>query len=208
MGYWDMGYLRKGAKSLMNPEDAYKKAANQYQKYWDEAQRFQNAYNRAGTDQIPILTGAQNQLLNPQDLLGKWMESYKTSPYAKQSMDNATASGLDAASSMGLEGSSSALHNIQQSSSDIMNQDRQGFLKDLMDKFKSGINIGTDIYGRGATTAGNLGNQALNVGNNMGEMAFGAQAAPGELMKSIISMMMKMYGGGAGGGAGAGASAA
>lgn len=206
MSYWDSSWITKGAKSFMHPEDAYKKAAEQFQNFWDQAQVYQKPYSDAGLAQLSPLTNAENQLLNPTDLLGKWMEKYQISPYAKRSMENAKASGMDAASSMGLEGSSSALNNIQQSSADIMNQDRAGFLKDLMEKFKTGIGVGQDIYDKGAATAGNLGTQALGVGNEMGGAAYGAEGAPGEMFKNLMAMMMKVFGGGAGGGAGASAS--
>ena len=203
MGFLDPFHIQKGIHSMINPEEGYDKAAEQFKKFWEEAKGFQQPYNQAGTAQLPMLQGAESQLLNPSDLLGKWMEKYQTSPYAQRSMENAKASGLDAASSMGLGGSSAALSNIQQGASDIMNKDRSAFLEDLMNKYMKGVGIGQDIFGKGAATAGNLGTQALQTGSNMGEMAFGSAAAPGEMMKNLLSMAMKAYfGGGAGGGAG------
>jgi len=201
--------------SFLHPEAGYKAAGDEMQKAWQQAQQFQqNGLNQslgiqqpfqtAGTSQLPILNNAENQLLNPSDLLSKWMQSYSMSPFAQTSMSNAKNAGLDAASSMGLMGSSSALKNIQQSSADIMNSDRQQFLNDLMQKYMTGIGIGQNIYGIGGQTAGNMGNnvtstmgnlgkEALGVGENLGQAAYGVHNAPGDRIMNIGAMLAKMY---------------
>jgi len=193
MGIFDrLGNIAKAPLDFLDPSEGYKDAAHQMKKFWEQSMNFQKPYMEAGNAQLPILTGAQNQLLNPADLLGKWMEQYQTSPYAKRSMENAKASGLDTASQMGLGGSSAALNNIQQSSSDIMNKDRDTFLADLMQKFLSGIGVGQDIYGKGAATAGNLGKEALDVGGNMAGLKFGQQNAAGEQFGNQIALLSKL----------------
>src|SRR4029078_121099 len=162
--------------SFLHPEAGYKAAGDEMQKAWQQAQQFQQQslqrqeqglnqslgyqqpFQTAGTAQLPILNNAESQLLNPSDLLAKWMQSYSMSPFAQTSMSNAKNAGLEAASSMGLMCSSPALKNIQQSSADIMNADRQQFLNDLMQKYMTGIGIGQNIYGIGGQTAGNMGN--------------------------------------------------
>lgn len=193
--------------SFIHPEKGYQAAGDEMQKMWQQIQGFNNQglgyqqpYQTAGAAQIPTLNNAENQLLNPSDLLAKWMDSYSTSPFAKTSMMNAKNAGLDAASSMGLMGSSPALKNIQQSSADIMNADRQQFLNDLMQKYMTGIGIGQNIYGIGGQTAGNmatnmanLGRTGLNVGENLGQAAYGVQNAPGDRIMNIGAMLAKMY---------------
>lgn len=195
--------------SFLHPEAGYQDAAKQMQQAWKQAQGFQSPYQQAGANQLGTLTGAENKLLDPSALLSNWMSKYQESPYAKQSQSNAKSAGLDAASSMGLMGSSSALNNIQKSSSDIMNADRSQFLNDLMQKYMSGVGIGQNIYNTGAATAGNMGNQALGVGENLGQAAYGARAAPGNRMADMMAMAAKMFMasqmGGAGGAAMAGA---
>jgi hypothetical protein len=189
--------------SMLHPEKGYDAAAEQMRKYWEESKGFEKPYMEAGNAQLPTLTGAEGALLDPSSLLAKWMSTYETSPYAKQSMSNAKSAGLDAASSMGLLGSSPAINNIQNSSSAIMNQDRQNYLSDLMQKYMTGIGIGSDIYGKGAEAAGNLSKGALGVGENMGQAAFGKQNAPGDLLKNMLAMGAKMFMASQGGGAGA-----
>lgn len=179
--------------SFLHPEEGYKDAAKKMEQAWRQAQGFQEPYRQAGLDQMGRLNSAENALLDPSALLGKWMEGYQTSPFAQKSIQNATASGLDAASSMGLMGSSPALKNIQTSAGDIMNADRQQYLNDLMQKYMAGIGIGQNMYGIGASTAGNMGNQAIGVGENLGQAAYGARNAPGDMLKNLLAMGAKMY---------------
>jgi hypothetical protein len=54
--------------------------------------------------------------------------------------------------------------------------------------------------------AGQLGNQGMDFGKGMGELAFGRQNAPGNLLEQLIRLGTNIYGAGAGGAAGQGAS--
>lgn len=179
--------------SFLHPEEGYKDAAKKMEEAWRQAQGFQEPYRQGGLDQMGRLNSAENSLLDPSALLSKWMGSYQESPYAQKSMQNAKESGLGAASSMGLMGSSAAVNNIQNSSSDIMNADRQQYLNDMMQKYMAGIGIGQNMYGIGASTAGNMGNQAIGVGENLGQAAYGAKNAPGDMLKNMLAMGAKMY---------------
>lgn len=190
--------------SFLHPEEGYDAAAKQMQNYWQQAQQQQQPYNQAGQQQINTLNQAQSNLLYPSKLLGDWMSKYQTSPYAQKSMENARQSGLDAASSMGLLGSSAALQNIQNSSSDIMNKDRDTYLQDLMQKYLAGTNIGQNIYNTGAQTAANLGTQGQAMGQNMAGTAFGQQNAPGQLFNNLLQMAIKALAPSGGGAAGIG----
>jgi hypothetical protein len=178
--------------SLLHPEKGYQDAAAEMQKAWQQAQGYEKPYQQAGLNQLGTLNNAENALLDPSKLLADWMGKYQMSPYAQRSMENAKQSGMGAASSMGLLGSSSALNNIQQSSSDIMNADRQQFLNDLMQKYMTGIGVGQNIYNQGATAAGQMGNQAIGVGENLGQAAYGAANAPGNRLLDVFGMLAKM----------------
>jgi len=196
-----LGY--DAASSMMHPERGYHDANKQIQRSWEEAMRFQKPYADAGMGQLPMLQGAEKDLLDPSALLAKWMEKYEMSPYAKNSMGNAKEAGLDAASSMGLSGSSSAINNIQKSSSDIMNADRSQFLNDLMQKYMSGIGIGKDIFNTGAATAGNMAKQRIGTGEELAKGAFGERNAPGDMLRNLLAMGAKAFMQSQTGGAGA-----
>lgn len=187
--------------SFLHPEKGYDEAEKEFRKFWDEAKGQMQPFIDHGKDQYGTLSGAENDLLHPETLLNKWMNNYKTSEYANKSMANAKEGGLNAASSMGLLGSSSALGNIQNSASEIMNKDRSEYLKDLMEKYMGGVKVGQDIYNTGADTAKHFGTLAHGFGQDIGGARGNAVNAPGNTLGNILSMITNALGKGAAGGA-------
>ena len=216
MSVWDKYKSISGLDmmhSFLHPEDAYKAAEGAENQGWSDAQNYQKPFWQAGVDQTGKLTGAEDSLLNPADLENQWASGYQQSPYAKQELQQNQASGLDAASSMGLNGSSAALGNIQQGAGNIVNADRQNYLNDLMQKYMTGIGVGQNIYNTGAGIGSNLGSEAMTHGENQAGLKYGETAAPGDMMSKILGMIAGAganyaTGGasGAAGAAGAGAS--
>lgn len=182
--------------SFFHPEKGYEDAEKQFRKFWEEAKGNMQPFINQGLAQYGNLTGAENALLNPETLLKKWMSGYEESPYAKKSLETARSGGLDAASSMGLLGSNAAIGNIQNSASDIMNQDRSAYLGDLMQKYLSGVGIGQNIYGTGAGMASNLGELSHRFGQDIGGARYGAANAPGNLLAQLINTAANVYTGG------------
>lgn len=186
--------------SFMHPEKGYQEAQKPVRKSWEQAQDFQAPYANAGRDQIPTLRGAEDQLLHPEQLQNQWAAQYEASPYAQQLLKENQSQGLDAASYMGLNGSSAALGNIQQGAGKITSADRQQFLNDLMEKFIKGLGIGQDIFGKGAATAGNLGQQSIGVGETLGNLRGNEVNAPGNQFNNLLRTAAQAYGSYAGGG--------
>lgn len=183
-------------ESFLNPDKGYKEAGKQYEQGWQNALAFEAPYAQHGGNTWGRLNEMLNTLLNPEALENKWAQGYETSPYAKQLLEQNKTSGLDAASSMGLMGSSAALGNIQQGAGNIVAQDREKYMQDLMQKYLSALGLGTNLYGVGANVAGNLGNQAIKTGENQAEAKFGEYNAPGERGWNIFKTGLQAYGGG------------
>lgn len=204
MGMFDLGIggLLKGFSSFMHPEKGYKKAQQQYDKYYAQGQGALSPYMEQGQSAYGPLSGAMNSLLNPQQLQNEWLDSYSTSPYAQGLMNQAQTQGLDAASSMGLMGSSPALQAMQQGTTNIYNADRQNYMDDLMQKYLSGSQLAQGLYGSGLNAAGQYGQNAMNMGNNSAQMAFGQQNAPGSMFNDLLKTAGMAFGGGMGGGGG------
>lgn len=198
MGMFDLGIggLLKGFSSFMHPERGYKKAQEQYDKYYSQGQGAISPYMEQGQAAYAPLSGAMNALLNPQQLQSQWLDSYSTSPYAQDLMNQASSGGLDAASSMGLMGSSPALQAIQQGTSNIYNADRQRYMDDLMQKYMTGAQLAQGLYGSGLNAAGQYGQNAMNMGNNSAQMAFGKQNAPGQMFNDLLKTGAYAMGGG------------
>ncbi len=68
----------------------------------------------------------------------------------------------------------------------IQNADKQQYLQDLMDKYKSGIGIGENMYGTGANAANQFGQNAMNQGQNSAQMQYNQKNAQGNLFGNIL----------------------
>ncbi len=73
--------------------------------------------------------------MDPTELNKKWTESYTESPQAIQAEKMAQEHGVNAASSLGLGGSNTALNAIQSGTASIGLEDRQNYLNDMMNKY-------------------------------------------------------------------------
>lgn len=175
--------------SFFNPGKAYKKAGRKMEQYYNQGQGYLQPYNQHGMDQFQRLMNQANELNDPAALQAKWASGYTMSPQAQQLQQKASSAGLDAASSMGLMGSSTAVNNIQNSAGEIMQNDRQNYMNDLMQKYMASIGIGQNLYGTGANAAGAMSNNAMTHGQNMGQMAYGQQAAGGDMFGKLMGMV-------------------
>lgn len=171
---------------LNNPHKGAESGLNQG---WKEAQKYQSPFWQHGMDQYDPLNQARQNLMDPSKLQGEWASSYETSPYAKRMLENNMQQGQEAASAMGLNGSSAATGNIQQGAGDIVSRDRQQYMDDMMKKYMAGIGLGQDIYGKGASAGQNLGNQAYGHGENMAQLNYDKAAAPGEALGQGAGML-------------------
>jgi hypothetical protein len=192
--------LFDAVSSFLNPDEGYRAGQGALDKYYKEAQQYYKdaqgnlqPYNQFGKDAYTDYSGAMKRLLNPTALEADWMKNYTESPEAKNATDIATQSGLDAASSMGLMGSNTALNALQGGASKIALNDRSNFLDRLMQKYLAGAGIAGNIFGMGAGAANTMsnnamtmGSNALNMGQNSANMAYGEQNAPGDMFGKLL----------------------
>lgn len=180
--------------SFLHPERGYQAAQGQLDKYYNQGQGYMQPYNQHGQDVYSQLGPALQMLLNPQELQDKWASGYNESDYAKMLEDSAKQQGLDAASSMGLLGSTPALQAIQAGMGRIRAEDRQNYMNDLFNKFQLGTNLGQNIYNTGANTANQMANNAMNMGQNSAGMQFNQTNAPGQTFGGIAGLLAKLGG--------------
>ena len=172
--------------SFLHPEKGYEKGQEQLDKYYTEAQGQLEPYNQQGQNQYANLNEYIQQLMNPGALQDQWIKQYQESEAARNAEAMAKEHGLDAASSMGLMGSSPALAAIQRGTTNIGLNDRSNYLKDMMEKYLAGAGLSQGIYGQGANSANAMSNNAMNMGNSSAGMAYGAENAGGNLLRSMI----------------------
>jgi hypothetical protein len=182
--------------------DAYKDAEDVLSQYLQQAQQESqqarqqlNPYIDRGNQAGGQLSSALSQLLDPASLQAEWMKSYQTSPYAQNLLGQSREQGLDAASSMGLLGSSAALQNIENTGGQIVAGDQQQYLNNLMQKYMAGLGLGENLYGTGygaASTgvgaAESDANRLLQGGNIMSGLEYGKDMAAPSALNRILGV--------------------
>jgi hypothetical protein len=203
MGMFDLGIggLLKGFNSFMHPEKGYEKAQNQYDKYYGQAQGHLQPYEEQGQQAYGNLNEAMQQLMNPSSLYDKFMNDYHMSDSAKFNQERTQQSGLNALSSMGMLGSTPAIQAMQGENARIGADDEMRYMKQMIEQYMQGANVAQGIYGQGAQAAGQLSQNASNMGSNSAEAAFGKQNAPGNRMAGLLQAGLGAMGAGSGGGA-------
>lgn len=181
--------------SFLHPEKGYEAAQNQLNNYFNQAQGYLSPYSQQGQQQYGNLNEYIKNLMDPSALNAKWLASYSESPQAIQNEKMASEHGLNAASSMGLMGSNTALNALQSGTTQIGLNDRQNYLDNLMQKYMAGANLAQGIYGTGANAASNMSNNAMNMGNSSAEMAYGANNAGGNMLAGLIGQGIGAFGG-------------
>lgn len=192
--------------SFLHPERGYEKGQDELDKYFKEAQGNLQPYNQFGQNAYGDYSGAMKRLLDPAALQNEWAKGYTESDAAKNTAAMAKENGLDAASSMGLMGSNTALNAIQGGTTQIGLNDRQNYLDNLMQKYLAGAGIAGNIFNTGAGAAGTMSGNAMNMGNNSAQMAFGRQNSPGDLFGKLLGTGIGYMSGGASGAGRGGAS--
>lgn len=206
------------AKNYYNQgQDQYNQAQNANQDYYNQGQGMRQPWINQGQQVGTQLQGMLGKLMNPEELQSEWTKGYQQSPYAQQMLQQNQASGLDAASSMGLMGSSGALGNIQQGAGNIVNADRHEYLNDLMNKYMQAIGLGQNMYNTGAQMAGQGAQGAQNqgqfgvqsalqnagimnqFGENQANMKYNQGAAGGNMMGGLLGGAAGLFGSALGG---------
>jgi hypothetical protein len=159
---------------FLHPKKAYSSAQGQLDKYYNQAQGYSQPFYDALSD--------------PQALQDKWSKGYTESDIAKQDEAMGAQHGLDAASSMGLMGSSPALQAIQSGTAGIVAGDRQKYLDDMMQKYIAAAGIGQ-----------NMGQNAMNMGQNSAQMEFNKNNAQGDMFGKLLGYGTGMVGSALGG---------
>lgn len=172
--------------SFLSPGKGYQAGQEQLDKYYGQAQGSLQPYNQNGQEQYGNLQSYIDNLMHPEKLQDEWIKSYTQSEASKNAQGMAQEHGLDAASSMGLMGSSPALNAIQAGTTQIGLEDRQNYLNDLMQKYMGGAGLVQGVYGQGANAAGQMANNSMTMGQNSAEMAYGQKNAGGNMLGGLL----------------------
>ncbi len=179
-GFDPQGML-SGAGGLLgglfgNSGNSYDKAMEQYQKYGQMGQNAQQSYQDAGKSGLNNYQDWLSGQKDPSSFINNLMNNYQESPYAHNLQQQSQNAGQNAASASGLMGSTPMMQQLQQDSSKISSGDMNQWLQNVL-----GINT---QYGQGEKNLVDTGQNSTNaltdmfnnLGNKMGEGAYGKEA--------------------------------
>lgn len=172
----------------------YNKAMEEYQKYMQQAQQTQQPYLNAGQGAIGDYQSWLQGQKDPSKFINDQMKNYQESPYTNYLQQQAQNAGNNAASASGLMGSTPFMQQQQQNAGNIAQQGMNDWLQNVL-----GINT---QYGQGQqnlmtggqNAANSLTNMYNQMGNNMGQSAYGQQAGKQQDFWNMIGGGLGMLG--------------
>lgn len=154
----------------------YDKAMQQYQQYGQMGQQTQQPFLNAGTGAIGDYQKWLQGQQDPGGFINNLMGQYQQSPYNSYLQGQAQNAGINAGSANGTMGSSALMQQMQQNAANIGQQGMDSWLQNAL-----GIN---SQYGQGQQNlmtggqgaANSLTNLFSQMGNQMGDAAYGKEA--------------------------------
>lgn len=173
----------------------YDKAMEQYKQYAQQAQATQQPFYDAGTGAIGEYQNWLNSQKDPSKFINDQMSQYQESPYAQYMQQQSMNAGQNAASASGLMGSTPLMQQLQQNAGNIASQDQNQWLQNVL-----GINSQygqgqQNLMSGGQNSANSLTNMLNQMGNNMGQAAYGQQAGRNQDFWNTIGGGIGMIGG-------------
>jgi hypothetical protein len=154
----------------------YDAAMDQYQQWANKSQGTQQPYLDAGTGAIGDYQSWLKGQQDPSGFINNLMGQYQESPYAKYLQQQSMNAGQNAASASGLMGSTPLMQQLQQNAGNIASQDQNQWLQNVL-----GINTQygqgqQNLMSGGQNAANSLTNMYNQMGQNMGQAAYGKEA--------------------------------
>ncbi len=171
----------------------YGDAMDQYQQWMNKAQGVQQPYLNAGNDAL----GKYQQWLNGQQDPAKFMNNltnqYKESPYTQFLQQQSMRAGQNAASADGTMGSTPFVQQMQNNAGNIASAGINDWLKNVL-----GINTQygqgqQDLVHGGQNAANSLSNMYGQMGQQMGQAAYGQRAGKNQDMWNAIGGGLGMF---------------
>jgi hypothetical protein len=154
----------------------YDKAMEQYQQWANKAQGTQQPFLDAGTGAIPQYQEWLDKQKDPTKFINDTMGQYQESPYAQYLQKQSLRAGQNAASASGMSGSTPLMQQMQQNAGNIASQDQNQWLQNVLGintQYGQGQN---NLMTGGQNAANSLTNMYNNMGQQMGQAAYGQEA--------------------------------
>lgn len=154
----------------------YDAAMDQYREWANKAQGAQQPFWEAGKGAIPGYQNWLQGMKDPSGFVNNLMGQYQQSPWAKYQTQQANRAAQNFGSASGLTGSTPLMQQAQQNSANISSQDMNNWLGNVLGvntQYGQGLN---NMMGMGANAANALTNMYGQMGQQMGEAAYGKEA--------------------------------
>jgi hypothetical protein len=171
----------------------YKDAMDQFQKYFKQAQGFQNPFWMAGVGALPQMQQYLAGMKDPSGFINKQMGKYKESPYAKYEQEQGLRAAQNMGSASGLTGSTPLTQFAQQQAQDISSQDMNTWLQNVLGvntQYGQGLQ---GLIGGGQQAANSISDLLSKLGQLMGQGAYGAGAGKQQDTSNLIGGLVKMF---------------
>lgn len=159
-----------------NSDKPYDAAMQQYQQWANKGQQTQQPYLDAGTGAIGDYQKWLQSQQDPSKFINDQMKNYQTSDYAKNLQQQSMNAGQNAASASGLMGSTPLMQQLQNNAGQITSADQNQWLQNVLGintQYGQGEN---NLMQSGQNAANSLTNMYNQMGQNMGQAAYGQEA--------------------------------
>jgi len=177
-----------------NSDKPYDKAMEQYQQWANKAQGTQQPYLDAGTGAIGDYQKWLQSQQDPSKFINDQMGNYQESPWAKNLQQQSMNAGQNAASASGLMGSTPLMQQLQNNAGTISSQDQNQWLQNVLGintQYGQGQN---NLMQGGQNSANSLTNMYNQMGQNMGQAAYGQQAGKNQDRNNMFGGLGSMIG--------------
>lgn len=177
-----------------NSGEPYNAAMDQYREWAKRAQNVQNPFLNAGTGAIGNFQDWLKGMQNPSGFINNIMGQYQESPYARYQQQQAMRAAQNMGSASGLTGSTPLQMQAQQNASNISSQDMNQWLQNVLG-INSQYGAGNQyLMGQGANAANALTGMYGNMGQQMGQAAYGQQAGRNQDFWNMIGGGLSLFG--------------
>ena len=176
-----------------NSGKPYDKAMDQYREWGNKAQQTQQPYQQAGQGAIPEYQSWLQGQKDPSGFINEQMSKYQQSPYAQYLQQQSMNAGNNAASASGLMGSTPMMQQMQQNAANIASGDQNQWLQNVLGINKQYGQGQQNLMTGGQNSANTLSNLYNQMGQNMGQAAYGQQAGKQQDMWNMIGGGLSMF---------------
>lgn len=177
----------------------YQKAMDEYRNWNNRAIGEQNPWRDNGIDAMNRYKSWMDNMKDPTEFMNKLISQYRSSPETDFLQRQAQNAGINSGSASGLSGSSPLMQQMQENAGNIANQGLNSWLQNIFsvnNQYGSGLD---NLMNRGQHASDMSSNLYDQMGQRMGEGAYGKQAGRNQDISNMIGGGLDFLSGGFGG---------